>query len=175
MRAAPVRVSDRPRWSYRGLLIDTARHWMPLSLLRQHLDAMAYSKLNAFHWHHHDSGVWSLESTSIPGLARAAAAPGWQYSHAEVQALVVYARDRGIRVIPEFGKKDSRCCTTSECHMVLLTSRTSSALSPVLGCALPLLTHSQRARGMRTPCTKCGQRWAPFAMRTTCERCRSKI
>ena len=103
VRATPVRVSDRPRWSYRGLLIDTARHFMPLSLLRQHLDAMSYSKLNVLHWHHHDTGVWSLQSTSIPGLARAATAPGWQYSHAEVEALVAYARDRGIRVIPEFG------------------------------------------------------------------------
>jgi hypothetical protein len=104
VRAAPVRVSDRPRWSYRGLLIDTARHFMPLSLLRQHLDAMSYSKLNVLHWHHHDSGVWSLKSASIPELSRAATAPGWQYSHAEVRALVAYARDRGIRVIPEFGE-----------------------------------------------------------------------
>ncbi len=102
VRAVPVRVSDRPRWPYRGLLIDTARHYMPVSLLRQHLDAMAFSKFNVLHWHHHDSGVWSLESTSISDLKRAAAAPGWQYSHADIRLLVGYARDRGIRVIPEF-------------------------------------------------------------------------
>eukprot|EP01047_Picozoa_sp_COSAG01_P059616 COSAG01_NODE_7183_length_3315_cov_13.824316_2_plen_483_part_00 len=55
VRAAPVHVRDHPRWGYRGLLVDTARHFMPLSLLRRHLDAMAASKLNVLHWHHHVS------------------------------------------------------------------------------------------------------------------------
>ena len=75
---------------------------MPLSVLRKQLDGMAASKFNVMHWHVHDSGAWSLESESLPGLADAAVNPGWQYSHAEVKDLVSYARDRGIRVIPEF-------------------------------------------------------------------------
>lgn len=102
IRAVPVRIVDYARWSYRGLLIDTARHFLPLSVLRQHIDAMAWSKVNVFHWHHYDANSFSLVSESVPALANAATAPGWQYSHTEVSDLVQYARDRGVRVIAEF-------------------------------------------------------------------------
>ena len=44
-RAAPVRIIDFPRWTYRGLMMDTARAYVPVSQLKQHLDAMAWSKL----------------------------------------------------------------------------------------------------------------------------------
>jgi len=102
LSAVPVSVFDAPRFAYRGLLVDSARHYMPLSVLRAHIDALSWSKMNVMHWHHHDAGVWSLHSDSVPGLADAAVAAGWQYSHAEVKDLVSYARDRGVRIIPEF-------------------------------------------------------------------------
>lgn len=102
LRAVPVRVTDAPRWSYRGLMVDTARHYLPLSLLQQHIDAMSWSKMNVFHWHPYDGGHFSFVSKSIPNLANAAVAPGWQYSHDEILGLVKYARDRGVRVIVEF-------------------------------------------------------------------------
>jgi hexosaminidase len=44
-------IKDFPRFSYRGLLIDTARHYIPLPILKKQIDAMAYNKFNVFHWY----------------------------------------------------------------------------------------------------------------------------
>ena len=44
-------IRDYPRFSYRGLLLDTARHFIPVSILKKQIDAMSYSKFNVLHWH----------------------------------------------------------------------------------------------------------------------------
>src|ERR1039458_10277954 len=50
-QAPAVRIDDRPRFPWRGLLMDVSRHWMPVEVVERNLDAMAAVKLNVFHWH----------------------------------------------------------------------------------------------------------------------------
>lgn len=94
-------IDDYPRFSYRGLLLDSSRHFQPLKLLKQNLDAMAYNKFNVFHWHLVDDQSWPLEMATYPNLTQSAYSPRHVYSRKDVQDIIEYARLRGIRVIPE--------------------------------------------------------------------------
>jgi hexosaminidase len=100
--AAPViSIQDKPRFPWRGLMIDTARHFMPLDVLRRNLDGMAALKLNVFHWHLSDNQGFRVESKRFPKLQELGS-DGLYYTQDEVTDLIAYARDRGIRVVPEF-------------------------------------------------------------------------
>eukprot|EP00053_Salpingoeca_punica_P022505 m.214626 g.214626 ORF g.214626 m.214626 type:complete len:531 (-) comp35968_c0_seq1:184-1776(-) len=96
-------ISDFPRFRFRGLLVDTSRHFYPMSILKAHLDAMAYNKMNVFHWHLVDYPSFPFESATFPSLSRTGAfTPSHVYTHTDVKEIVQYAYERGIRVIPEF-------------------------------------------------------------------------
>jgi hexosaminidase len=99
--SAPWAIHDSPRFSYRGLMLDTSRHFYPPSSLIMLLDAMATVKLNAFHWHISDSVSFPLV---VPGtnLSAGAYMPSQRYSRTDVETIVQAATARGIRVIPEF-------------------------------------------------------------------------
>jgi hexosaminidase len=100
--AAPaVHIEDRPRFPWRGLMIDSSRHWMPLPVILRNLDAMAAVKLNVFHWHLADDQGFRVESKKFPAL-QGKGSDGHFYTQAELRQVVAYARERGIRVIPEF-------------------------------------------------------------------------
>jgi hexosaminidase len=96
-----VHIEDQPRFPWRGLMLDVARHWMPLAVVERNLDAMAAVKLNVFHWHLSDDQGFRVESKRYPRLQQLAS-DGNFYTQAEIRQVVAYARDRGIRVIPEF-------------------------------------------------------------------------
>lgn len=96
-----VNIQDRPRFPWRGLLLDAARHWMPIPVIERNLDAMAAVKLNVFHWHLSDDQGFRVESKVFPKLHQLGS-DGHFYSQADVRRVVNYARDRGIRVVPEF-------------------------------------------------------------------------
>jgi hexosaminidase len=96
-----VHIEDRPRFTWRGLMLDVSRHWMPVEVVLRNLDAMAAVKLNVFHWHLSDDQGFRVESKLFPKLYQAGS-DGLFYSQAQVRQVVDYARDRGIRVIPEF-------------------------------------------------------------------------
>jgi hexosaminidase len=96
-----VKIEDRPRFAWRGLHIDVSRHWEPLEVIRRNLDAMAAVKMNVFHWHLSDDQGFRIESKKFPNL-HLKGSDGKYYTQAQVREIVVYARDRGIRVIPEF-------------------------------------------------------------------------
>ena len=96
-----VTISDKPRYSWRGLMLDVSRHWMPVDVVLRNLDGMAAVKLNVFHWHLADDQGFRVESKRFP-LLQEKGSDGFFYTQDEIRRVVVYARDRGIRVIPEF-------------------------------------------------------------------------
>ena len=96
-----VRIEDRPRFAWRGLLMDVARHWEPVDVIKRTLDSMAVVKLNVVHWHLSDDQGFRVESLHFPLLHTLGSADHY-YTQAEVREIVAYARDRGIRVVPEF-------------------------------------------------------------------------
>ena len=104
--AAAVRVTDAPRFSHRGLMVDTGRAFLPLPVLLATLDAMAYAKLNVLHLHLSDDQAFPVDSAAWPLLAAKGAmqAPSRThvYSGADIAAVVAAATARGIRVVPEF-------------------------------------------------------------------------
>ncbi|KAJ2617710.1 Glucosamine-6-phosphate isomerase (Glucosamine-6-phosphate deaminase) (GNPDA) (GlcN6P deaminase) [Coemansia sp. RSA 1365] len=103
VRNTPVHIEDKPVLAHRGILLDTARNYYPVEDIKRTLDAMSYNKLNVFHWHIVDSHSWPVESKTYPDLQKNGAyAADMQYSYADVEDIIQYAKERGIRVIPEF-------------------------------------------------------------------------
>lgn len=96
-----VSVTDAPRFVWRGLMIDAARHFQPVSVIKRNLDAMAAVKMNVLHWHLTDDQGWRVESNVYPKLHEEAS-DGLYYTHAQIKDVVAYADNLGIRVIPEF-------------------------------------------------------------------------
>lgn len=96
-------IEDAPRFPHRGLLLDTARHYMPMDTIRTLLDGMAYSKLNVFHWHIVDDQSFPYQSQRFPELSRNAAyhPTNAVYTPNDTAAIIQYARLRGIRVLVE--------------------------------------------------------------------------
>jgi len=100
--AVPViTIQDKPRFAWRGLMIDVSRHFIPLGVLKRNLDGMAAAKLNVFHWHLSDNQGFRVESKKFPKLHELGS-DGFYYTQGEVRELIAYARERGIRVVPEF-------------------------------------------------------------------------
>ena len=89
-------IADRPRFPWRGLLIDCARHFIPVSTLMQVLEGMAWLKLNVLHLHLTDDQAFRLQSKAFPKLASEPS-----YSDEDVAAIVERAGALGIRVVPE--------------------------------------------------------------------------
>jgi hexosaminidase len=96
-----IHIEDKPRFPWRGLMIDVSRHWMPLAVVERNLDAMAAVKLNVFHWHLSDDQGFRVESKLYPKL-QLEGSDGHYYTQNQIREVVEYARNRGIRVIPEF-------------------------------------------------------------------------
>ncbi|MFN7994753.1 MAG: family 20 glycosylhydrolase [Bryobacteraceae bacterium] len=94
-------IDDQPRFPWRGFMLDVSRHWMPLELVKRTLDGMASVKLNLFHWHLSDNQGFRVESKRFPKL-QGMGSDGHFYTQGQIKELIAYARDRGIRVIPEF-------------------------------------------------------------------------
>jgi hexosaminidase len=96
-----VKIEDKPRFPWRGLMIDVSRHFIPVNILKRNLDGMAAVKLNVFHWHLSDNQGFRVESKKFPKLHELGS-DGLYYTQDEVRDVIAYARDRGIRVVPEF-------------------------------------------------------------------------
>jgi hexosaminidase len=99
--APVVSIQDQPRFSWRGLMIDSGRHFMPIAVLERNLDGMEAVKLNVFHWHLSENQGFRVESHKYPKLHELGS-DGLYYTQEEIRGLLAYARDRGIRVVPEF-------------------------------------------------------------------------
>ncbi len=115
-------VADAPRFPWRGIMLDSARHYQSPQFILRFIDAMAMHKLNVLHWHLTDDQAWRLEIRKYPRLttvgawrvpaglaARADIDPasgkprryGGFYSQRDVRRIVAYAAERGIAIVPE--------------------------------------------------------------------------
>jgi hexosaminidase len=110
---AAVEIRDAPRFPWRGLMLDSARHYQSPEFIERFIDTMAVHKLNVLHWHLTDDQAWRLEIKKYPRLAEIG---GWRvpagaagksgkiggvYSQDTVRRLVAYAAQRGITIVPE--------------------------------------------------------------------------
>ncbi len=108
--AAPaVTIDDAPRFAWRGLMIDAGRHFQPLDVIKRNLDGMESVKLNVFHWHLSEDQGFRADSKVFPMLT-GKGSNGDYYTQEQMKEIVDYARERGIRVVPEF---DMPCHTTA--------------------------------------------------------------
>lgn len=95
-----VTINDHPRFKWRGLLLDTSRHFFSVATIKRQIDAMAAAKYNIFHWHITDDQGWRLETKSYPKLHKLAS-DGEYYTRKQIRDVVAYAQARGIQVLPE--------------------------------------------------------------------------
>ncbi|WP_336795120.1 beta-N-acetylhexosaminidase [Erwinia aphidicola] len=95
-----VTINDRPRFPWRGILIDSARHFLPIETLKRQIDGIAAAKMNVFHWHLTDDQGWRFASSHYPQLQEKASDGLW-YSQQQMRDIVSYASERGVRVVPE--------------------------------------------------------------------------
>jgi hexosaminidase len=96
-----VSIQDAPRFPWRGLMIDASRHFMPVDVIERNLDGMEAVKLNVLHWHLSDDQGFRVESKKFPKLQELGS-DGLYYTQKDIREVIAYARDRGIRIVPEF-------------------------------------------------------------------------
>lgn len=94
-------IEDRPRFPWRGLMLDVCRHWIPPDVVLRQLDGMALAKLNVLHLHLTDDQGFRVESRTHPRLHECGS-DGQYYTHRQLRDIVLAAAERGIRVLPEF-------------------------------------------------------------------------
>jgi hexosaminidase len=96
-----IHIEDQPRFPWRGLMIDSARHFTPLDVIQRNLDGMEAVKMNVFHWHLSDNQGFRAENRKFPKLHEQGS-DALYYTQDQIREVIDYARDRGIRVVPEF-------------------------------------------------------------------------
>ncbi|CAI5488789.1 unnamed protein product [Closterium sp. Naga37s-1] len=101
IRGSPLLIRDAPRFQHRGLLIDTARHFLPVPVMERVIDSMAHAKLNVLHWHMVDTQSFPIETPSFPRLWLGAFSPFERYTTDDMHHIVQYAEERGVMVVPE--------------------------------------------------------------------------
>ena len=96
-----VTIQDQPRFPWRGLSLDVSRHFIPAENVRRIIDGLCAVKMNVLHWHLSDDQGFRVESKKYPRLQKYGS-DGLYYAQAEVRDVIAYARDRGVRIVPEF-------------------------------------------------------------------------
>lgn len=96
-----VMIEDEPRFPWRGLMIDVCRHFQPVHVILQNIDAMSAVKLNVLHLHLSEDQGFRVESKAYP-LLHEKGSDGFYFTQCQIREIVDYAADRGIRVVPEF-------------------------------------------------------------------------
>jgi hexosaminidase len=138
--ASPIHIEDSPRYFHRGLLLDTARHFQPISFLKSTIDSLSYAKYNVLHWHVVDEQSFPFESRTYPDLWKGSYSAEERYTQEDMQELVEYGRQRGVKIMIEFdmpGHAASWCagypsiCPSDVCKM---------PLNPASNLTFPLIT-----------------------------------
>ncbi|KAL4556854.1 hypothetical protein LXL04_035019 [Taraxacum kok-saghyz] len=98
---APWFIKDKPRFAFRGLLLDTSRHYYPVDIIKQIIESMSYVKLNVLHWHIIDEESFPLEVPAYPKLWKGAYTKWERYTVEDAYEIVNFAKMRGINVMAE--------------------------------------------------------------------------
>ena len=115
----PIHIEDKPAFQYRGLMVNPAGQFMPVSFLKRVVDGLVLNKMNVLHVHWSDVTSFPIASEKFPQLAekgkmgrlvRGPLENATVYTKADIRDLVDYARQRGVRIIPEFGASSSPTC-----------------------------------------------------------------
>ena len=107
----PLTVADAPRFTHRGIMADTSRHFLTVAMICRLLDSMAYAKLNVLHWHIVDDQSFPMEVNAYPNLqGMGAYSARERYSRLDAADVVEYARLRGIRVMLEVDTPSHTAC-----------------------------------------------------------------
>lgn len=104
-----VEITDKPRFPWRGMLLDCCRHFMEKDFVLRYIDLLAYHKMNRFHWHLTEDQGWRIEIKQFPALTEIGAwrteedgsRYGGFYTQDEIREVVAYAKSRFIEVVPE--------------------------------------------------------------------------
>ncbi|HBX64956.1 MAG TPA: beta-N-acetylglucosaminidase, partial [Balneolaceae bacterium] len=114
-----VEITDYPRFEYRGMHLDVARHFFPVEFVKKYIDLLAMHKMNRFHWHLTEDQGWRIEIKKYPKLTEIGAwrdstlignygsgvydnvRHGGFYTQEEIKQVVAYAQKRHITIIPE--------------------------------------------------------------------------
>lgn len=146
-----VSITDRPRFGYRGFMLDVSRHFFSVEEVKRMLDVMSYYKMNRFHWHLTDDQGWRIEIKKYPKLTKVGSisptvwnvdfkygryntyAPygPYFYTQEEAKDVVAYAKERHIEIVPEVDMPGHICsamaaypefsCTPNGSHQVQTT------------------------------------------------------
>nr|AFK11359.1 Beta-hexosaminidase beta chain [Callorhinchus milii] len=142
-------IIDFPRFTHRGILIDSSRHYLPVEVILQTLDAMSFNKFNVLHWHIVDDQSFPYQSITFPELSQQGAYHPVThiYTASDVKEIIEYARLRGVRVIPEFdtpghtqswGKGQADLLT--QCYNGEEPSRTFGPVNPAVNTTFGFMT-----------------------------------
>lgn len=103
IRGIPLKIMDAPSYPFRGLLIDTGRHFLPMNLILDTLQTMSMNKMNALHWHLVDEQFFPYKMETYPEIAeKGSYHPRRVYTTKDIKLVIDEAYKLGIRVIPEF-------------------------------------------------------------------------
>jgi len=100
-RHAPIQVQDKPRYSHRGVLIDSARHYLPVDSIKRVIETLPMTKMNVLHWHAVDAQSFPVDTPSAPDMKKGAYGDDI-YSMDDIRGIKDFAIDRGVRIIFEF-------------------------------------------------------------------------
>ncbi|MBL7943433.1 MAG: beta-N-acetylhexosaminidase, partial [Flavobacteriales bacterium] len=109
LSVACAQIQDRPAFSHRGMLLDCCRHFMPVELVMQYIDLLAFYKMNTLHWHLTDDQGWRIQIDAYPELTEVGAwrtekdgsRYGGYYSKEDIRKIIAYAASRYVTVVPE--------------------------------------------------------------------------
>ena len=104
-----VHIEDKPRFQWRGLMLDSSRYFQPKEFIKRYIDLLAYHKMNRFHWHLTDEQGWRVEIKKYPNLtefgawqkARGIEKVGGFYTQKDIREIVAFAQSRYVTIIPE--------------------------------------------------------------------------
>ncbi|KAI5968030.1 HEX1 [Candida margitis] len=96
-----VSIRDYPQFPHRGIMIDSARNFLPVESILQQIDIMSHVKMNSLHWHLVDTQSWPLVLKCHPEMSRDAYSEQERYTINDLKRVQSYGRERGVRVIPE--------------------------------------------------------------------------